>query len=343
MDPMPLAGAFAETADAAREATRYPLEWRLCRACGLVNVWPDVPDSLIYRTYSYAASTVPALVRHHRDFAALLASRYPADVRLLEIGSNDGVLLHQLPVSWKTVGVDPSDVARRGHYDLVNEPFTSALAKDIGTFDVVTTSNSFAHFTGIGDALDGVAAVLRPHGEFWIEVHDLDATLNTLQWDTIYHEHKVEWSLGSLRRAIEPRGFELTEAARLPLHGGLLRCRFRKGRPWQVHGTNRPNFEPLRRAYRDRLAPRLAPGSAAYGAAARASVYLNQMPGLPIAYVVDGSPQRAGRYVPGVALPIMPPETFDSAPPPSTLITAWNHAEDIKARHPGYDRWVVAW
>jgi hypothetical protein len=39
----------------------------------------------------------------------------------------------------------------------------------------------------------------------------------------------------------------------------------------------------------------------------------------------------------------MPPETFDSAPPETTLITAWNHAEDIKARHPGYEGWVTAW
>jgi SAM-dependent methyltransferase len=341
MDPMPLAGAFAATKPEAEDATRYPLEWRRCRACGLVNVWPDVPDELIYQTYSYRASTVPALVRHHAAFAALLASRYPPDVRLLEIGSNDGVLIHQLPPTWKTVGVDPSDVARDAGYDLVNEPFTSVLARDLGTFDVVTSSNAFAHFTGIGDALDGVAHVLQPGGDFWLEVHDLDATLGSCQWDTIYHEHKVEWSLDSLRRAVEPRGFELVELTRLPLHGGLLRARFRRGHPSLATDTNEPDFEPLRRAYRDRQWPPLRPGSAAYGAAARASVYLNQMPGLPIAYVVDGSPTRAGRYVPGVALPIVSPEAFGD--PPETLITAWNHAEDIKARHPGYDRWVTAW
>src|SRR5574341_2223116 len=91
MDPMPLAGAFAQTKQAALDAERYPLRWRACRRCGLVNVEPDIPDDLIYRTYSYAASTVPALVRHHRDFAALLTKTYGSRLRLLEIGSNDGV------------------------------------------------------------------------------------------------------------------------------------------------------------------------------------------------------------------------------------------------------------
>ena len=179
MAPMPLAGAFAETEVEARAATKYPLAWRRCRACGLVNVEPDIPDEVIYRTYSYAASSVPALVRHHADFARVLAARYRTPIRLAEIGCNDGVLLRQLPRSWDLVGIDPSDVARRNvsGYQLINRPFTSDVARDIGTVDVVTSSNSFAHFSGIGDALAGVASMLRPGGEFWVEVHDLDATL----------------------------------------------------------------------------------------------------------------------------------------------------------------------
>lgn len=83
--------------------------------------------------------------------------------------------------------------------------------------------------------------------------------------------------------------------------------------------------------------------SAAYGAAARATVYLNQMPGLPIDYVVDGSPLRAGRFVPGLGIPVLTPDVFDIDRPETTLITAWNHAADIRARHPDYEGWVSAW
>ena len=86
--------------------------------------------------------------------------------------------------------------------------------------------------------------------------------------------------------------------------------------------------------------PDLPRGAAAYGAAARATVYLNQVE-TGVEYVVDGSPRRAGRFVPGVGIPIVPPEQFGN--PPACLITAWNHADDIKARHPEYDRWVTAW
>ncbi|MTV69824.1 hypothetical protein GM538_13775, partial [Streptococcus pneumoniae] len=75
--PMPLAGAFAETREAALAAERFPIEWHRCHDCGLVNVAPDIPDHLIYADYSYRASDVPALVRHHQAFAAWLAERFP--------------------------------------------------------------------------------------------------------------------------------------------------------------------------------------------------------------------------------------------------------------------------
>lgn len=344
MEPMPLAGSFAATREAALTAEKYPLTWLLCADCGLVNVEPDIPDELIYSTYSYAASTVPGLVRHHAEFAATLRACYRGPVRLLEIGCNDGVLLNQLPPSWERVGVDPSDVARaQPHdYDLVPEPFTSDLP--LGEFDVITSSNSFAHFTAIADAFDGVARFLRPGGDFWIEVHDLDATLLSGQWDTIYHEHKVEWDLLSLQNNLEARGLRIAQTWRLPLHGGLLRVRAVHGKAewWRETPTLPGNFRSLQGAYDRRQSPPLPAGSWAYGAAARASVYLNQVRP-DIEAVTDGSPLRHGRFIPGTGTPIYSPAQFENAGPPATLITAWNHADDIQAAHPSYHQWVTAW
>jgi methylation protein EvaC len=354
MDPMPLAGAFAATAEEARGMPRYPLTWLLCHDCGLVNVAPDIPDEVIYRTYSYAASTVPALVRHHADFARVLTERYTEPVRFLEIGGNDGVLLNQLPESWHLVNVDPSDVARKAAVGARWRHADEKMGSDSfcydgpleEIFDVVTSSNAFAHFSDIAGALDGVARVLRPGGEFWIEVHDLDATLHSGQWDTIYHEHKVEWCLASLQINLEARGLRLEAHERLPLHGGLIRARFVKkpGISWLQGAELYPeDIAPLRDAYANRKRPPLMAHSAAYGAAARATVYLNQMGSLPIDYIVDGSPLRAGKFVPGLGIPVLGPEVFEADRPETTLITAWNHAADIRARHPGYDGWVTAW
>jgi SAM-dependent methyltransferase len=350
MDPMPLAGGFAATAEEARAMPRYPLSWLLCHDCGLVNVSPDIPDDLIYRTYSYAASTVPALVRHHAEFARVLTERYAGrTISLLEIGGNDGVLLNQLPDYWTLWNVDPSDVAKRatqkypGKYLLINERFGAGW--NPSGFDVVVSSNAFAHFSDIAGALDSVAHALKPGGEFWIEVHDLDATLRSGQWDTIYHEHKVEWSLTSLANAGAARGLRVNHVERLTLHGGLIRVRFVKNGQGTKVDFGEPDFYRLAWEYRHRNLPPppLLAHSAAYGAAARATVYLNQMGALPIDYIVDGSPLRAGKFVPGLGIPVLSPEVFEQDRPETTLITAWNHAADIMARHPGYDGWVTAW
>lgn len=336
---MPLAGAFAKTREEALAAEKYPLTWEWCRTCGLVNAFPDVPDDLIFSDYSYRASDVPALVRHHREFAAWLTSRYgtgPLDY--CEIGGNDGVLLRQLP-AWAKTNVDPSDVANVDRdWELVNAPWHGG----IGTFDVITSSNAFAHLTDIGAALNDVRSSLKPAGEFVVEVHDLAATLLSCQWDTVYHEHRAEWSVASLMEAGALWGLQLIEWTNLPLHGGMIRAVFRKGTR-QGRKPAKPDFVSLQSAYDRRKPPRIPPLSVAYGAAGRATVYINQAQPAVTA-VVDGSPRRAGRFMPGVGLPIISPEDFDRLNPLGALITAWNHADDIKARHPDYKgQWVTAW
>lgn len=334
MEPMPIAGAFAETKDAALDAERLPLEWRRCRRCGLVNVWPDVPDEAIYRHYSYRASDVPALRRHHRDFARWLADRFTPRLHY-EIGGNDGVLTRYLP--WPTVNIDPSDAWVGPGY---NEPFTSALARRLPKAELVTASNSLAHFTGIGDAFVGVRQLLYAGGHFVVEVHDLDATLRSEQWDTVYHEHKVEWSADSLAAVGATHGLVLTHIERLALHGGLLRATFVKGERRHVE-TSAPDFRRLQHAYDTAKAPKLPDGAIAYGAAARATVYLDHVRPDVLA-VVDGSPRRHGRFMPGTGLPIIAPSEMGS--PPAILVTAWNHFADIRAQHPDYTGdWWTTW
>ncbi len=353
MDPMPLAGVFCATPEEARSAPRYPLTWTRCRACQLVQVLEDIDDDVLFQTYNYASSTVPGLVKHFDAYADWLANRYGGGpVRLLEIGCNDGVLLRRLPATYRTLGVDPSDVARKasaGPYELVNAPFTASTSANLpgaGAYDVVTASNCLAHIGDLRDVFLGVDRVLRPDGAFLIEVHDLAATLGSGQWDTIYHEHKAEWSAGSLQTCLAPLGFALEHLERLPLHGGLLRACFRKSSgPISTPHAELLGFERLIAAYRDRrnsgvyraLRSAMDGGKdiVAYGAAGRANVWLNQLPELTFRYIVDDAPLRSGRWLPGVGTPVVPSARFEVDPPDVCLITAWNYARDIMAKHPG--------
>lgn len=367
MEPMPLAGMFCETSEESRRAPVFPLTWARCSRCGLVQVREDISDAFLFSKYNYASSTVPGLVRHFVAYAEFLGNRYGrnSEVRFLEIGCNDGVLLNRLPKKWRLLGWDPSDVAQsdangNSDYQLYPLPFNSATARSSGlesSVDVLSGSNCLAHISDLRDVFEGVWHVLRPGGHFWIEVHDLRALLRGGQWDTIYHEHKVEWSEQALARCLLPLGFVHEETFRTPMHGGALRVCFqkeqvaRKAPPDQAQVD--PGLDELRRAYENRYdtaAARQLIAAAeagrkigAYGAAGRANVYLNQMSKLHFEYVVDEAPLRMNKFLPCVGTPVVPLSRLQEKPVEACLVTAWNYREDIIRKNPAFcGKWLTA-
>jgi hypothetical protein len=55
-------------------------------------------------------------------------------------------------------------------------------------------------------------------------------------------------------------------------------------------------------------------------------------------FVVDVSPYKQGRYIPGVRIPIYPPARLLEAMPEFTLILAWNIAEEVLRQQSEYIR-----
>ena len=79
---------------------------------------------------------------------------------------------------------------------------------------------------------------------------------------------------------------------------------------------------------------------AAYGAPAKGTVLLNAC-GLGtdvLEFTVDRSPHKQGRLVPGVRLPIRPPEDLVKEMPDVTLLLPWNLVDEIVAQQAEYLR-----
>ena len=96
----------------------------------------------------------------------------------------------------------------------------------------------------------------------------------------------------------------------------------------------------VRKEIRDFVLSRKAMGRSisGYGAAGRATTLLNFC-GLGadvIDYVVDESPSRIGRIVPGVQIPVVPRSHFHEQPTDDCLLTAWNYRQEIVAKEPAF-------
>jgi hypothetical protein len=77
---------------------------------------------------------------------------------------------------------------------------------------------------------------------------------------------------------------------------------------------------------------------AAYGAAAKGSTLLNVF-GIgreTIEFVVDRSVQKQGNFMPGVKIPIVPPERLVDVMPDYVLLLAWNLADEVIAQQDEY-------
>ena len=78
-----------------------------------------------------------------------------------------------------------------------------------------------------------------------------------------------------------------------------------------------------------------------YGAPAKASTLLNCCgigPGL-LRFTVDLSPHKQGRFIPGVRIPILPPEQVFAARPDYLFILPWNIADEVMAQMAAVRAW----
>jgi hypothetical protein len=202
--------------------------------------------------------------------------------------------------------------------------------------------------------VDGIVELLKPDGVFISESHYLVPLLDTLQYDTIYHEHLRYYSLGSLKYLLEMHDLEVFHARPIPSHGGSIRvyAARRGSRPVQDSVNRMLAAEPrgeamtkrLQAFRRDVILSKLRLLSmlrelkekgariAAISAPSRASTLVNYV-GLDeglIDYVCEiAGSLKIGKYMPGTQIPVVDEARLFAEQPDCAVIFSWHIADEL--------------
>jgi SAM-dependent methyltransferase len=323
LKPSPIANSYPDKPD--RDALRYPMDLMQCSDCGHVQQRYVFHDLFV----DYKYQTPQAVATYLEPLAKQIADRH-GDGKLLEIGCNNGVFLDLVKsLGMSAMGVDPATTHPLG----LREYFTEELAKRLGKFDVICGFNVFAHIDDLDDVFRGISSCLEPDGEVIFEVQYLPDLLQAGAFDLIYHEHTDYHHLAPLARFLKKHGLVMVHFDHIYTHGGSIRVTAQKiGFECEIpqERIDWAEFDRKLTIIRQNLHARLPGKVQAFGAAAKATTLISQL-GLEdrIECVVDDTPQKQHRYIPGTDIPILPVSALHDGP---VLMTAWNYEAEIRER-----------
>ena len=363
---MPPVNTMLAVGSVPTEQPAYPLELLRCADCTLVQIGLEVsPEILFPESYPYLSGTTRILRENfadlQRESAELLGLTKGSFV--VDVGSNDGTLLAPFAkMGCRVLGVEPSqagEVARKNGIDTLQAYFNHETARAVrdkhGPARLVTAANVFAHFGGIHAGVDGIVDLLAPDGVFVSESHYLLDLVQTLQYDTIYHEHLRHYSLASISRLLTMHGLEIFHVKRIPTHGGSIRVyAARKGeRKVQPSVAERRQDEEKAgltsgealKDFRSRvvrskldlhklLSPIRTRGQHVYGigAPSRASTLVNYTgldDGIVDAVMEVSTSHKLNKYMPGTRIPVVDEARLFKDQPEYALLLSWHIAGEL--------------
>ena len=352
----------------------FPLTWAVCKECGLVQILEELNgDSVFPDSYPYLSGTTRILRENFAEQFDEIDSflNLKSSDLVLDIGSNDGTLLSNYKGTTRILGVEPTGaavVAQKNGIETIKEFFSKQISEQIvskyGTAKVVTACNVFAHIPNLTSLTGAVKELLAEDGVFISESHYLYSLIETLQFDTIYHEHLRYYSVEFLNRLFNDFDMEIIRAKRIPTHGGSIRVwSAKKGvftpddsvkeflnyeRKSEMEGhLNLDNFVVRLLDWRQRFRNLIAQTKiqnksiAAIGAPSRASTLISfaGLSHLDLISVgeISGS-HKIGRYMPGTSIPVVNESEILSGEVDYLLILSWHIAEELipKLRKGGY-------
>ena len=344
----------------------YPLRVKVCGTCWLAQTEDFAKrEEFFSPDYSYFSSFSKTWLEHAEDYVSKMVARFAlgAQSLVVEVASNDGYLLqyvHALGIP--CLGIEPTRStavvsSQKGIPTLCEffgADFARSLVKENKRADLIAANNVLAHVPDMNDFLTGFAILLKDNGVATFEFPHLLQLVNKTQFDTIYHEHYSYLSLISIQHIFKTNGLAVFDVEEISTHGGSLRIFAQKKNTGTHVITERvgtllekeksagmdtggfyQGFQHKINNSKDKMLQFLIGVKdkkvIGYGAAAKGNTFLNYA-GIRsdlVAFVVDKSPYKQNKFLPGSRIPIHDESFIRQHKPDYVIIFPWNLKEEI--------------
>lgn len=346
------------------EQSSYPAQILYCPKCHLVQLGLIVDPKILFPPeYPYTSSTTRIL---RENFAEMYNEcktivELGKDELVVDIGSNDGNLLSNFKDNHRVLGITPEEIGKiaieRGIPTIIDY-FTKDVVEKVkaehGKAKIITATNVFAHIENVNEIVELILELLTEDGVFISESHYLLPLVETLQYDTIYHEHLRYYSLHSLKHLLESHGLEIIHAKQIPTHGGSIRVYASRKGKYTVKGTVEALLEKEKKTVVDKeqllkfknevvmsklefyalLRDIKKEGGRIYGigAPSRASTLINYVgidDGIMDCVLEIKGSYKIGKYMPGTLIPVVEESKLFEDQPEYALLLSWHIAEEL--------------
>jgi SAM-dependent methyltransferase len=363
----PPSNALLKAEDLQRPELTYPLRLYVCTGCWLVQTEDFVQaDELFDSDYVYFSSVSSSWMAHARKYAQDITQRLSLNTNsfVVELACNDGYLLRNfLEAGIPCLGIEPTASTAAAAEALgirvlrkfFGESLGSQIAAEIGKADLIIGNNVYAHVPDINDFTVGMQRLLKPEGTITLEFPHLMRLIEKLQFDTVYHEHYSYLSLFTVSEIFKAAGLRIYDVEELSTHGGSLRvfgCHEDAShknsvavstiiskeqdfglRALEVYSDFQQRVDTAKNEFLAFLIDEKRDGRkvAAYGAAAKGCT-LSNYAGIRkdlITAVYDAAPSKQNKFLPGVHLPVLSPDSIALQKPETIVIFPRNIAKEI--------------
>ena len=360
----PPANDLKDSKTSALNCSRFDLSLLICNDCLYVWLRETVQPEVLFSNNTYLTGVSNQTRDDMKSFAedCIRTCNLSNGSDVLDIASNDGTLLSFFKKGGcRVIGVDPSrpafEIAMTKGINTINRMFDSDTRQQIlvtlGKMDLISATNIITHVPYPEEFLINCKYLLKSTASLVVEFYNFESMISNSAFDQIYHEHVSYFNFTTFSRLLENVGLEAYKVEQVNSQGGSLRVfiSFTGSRKIDKSVKNTLEMEGGLESIKSRyflfpqkvakikkdalrfLEREIRSGNkiAGYGASAKATVFLNflNLSSSEIIAIADKSTMKQGKFVPGVAIPIVSQDELINLNPKIIVIFAWNLRKEI--------------